>query len=80
MAAKLSFEPKSSHLSRVEYDPEAKHLFVTFLNGASYRYDGFPREAYDNFAKYRSAGEFHARVVKRYKTVRLDTPKKSVKV
>ena len=68
----MKFEPKSSHLRKVEYDPERKELTVHFHNGSEYRYVGFPMAAYENFQKYRSAGEFLHGVVKLYKGFKID--------
>jgi len=55
----MKFTPKSSHLTGVEYDPATRALLVTFKNGSRHLHSGVPQEAYDNFAKYRSAGQFY---------------------
>lgn len=73
---RYSFEPKSSHIRRVEYDAAKKELFVRFSNGSLYRYDNVPHEAFDNFERFRSAGEFHATVIKRYKTTQVEGARK----
>jgi hypothetical protein len=72
-----SFSPKSSHIQKVDYDQATQQLFITFANGARYRYDKFPAEAFRNFEKYPSAGKFHAQVVKRYRSTPLDKEEKT---
>jgi len=41
-------------------------LRVTFKSGSSITHTGVPREAFDNFANYYSAGIFYHSVIKRY--------------
>jgi len=37
----------SNHLSEISYDSESKVLYITFYNGAKYRYFGVPKGIYD---------------------------------
>lgn len=60
-----AFDPKSSHIRNVAYDPASKQLSVTFHNQKVYTYAGVPQEAYANMQGYRSAGEYLHRVLKR---------------
>ena len=68
----LSFKPeKSHHIEKAVYDPDKKIVHVTFKNGKTYPYVDVPQEAFTNWMKYRSAGEFFHGVIKRnYKLVK----------
>ena len=69
----LSFQPKSSHIRGVQYDEATRRLSVEFHKGDVWHYEGVPHEAYVNFTRYRSAGEFFHGVIRRhYRGVKLD--------
>ena len=61
------FKPKSSHIREVGYDDASRSMAVKFHNGKVYTHLGVPPEAFVNMQKYRSAGEFYHRIIKRYK-------------
>lgn len=64
---KVDFHPDlSSHVQGFDYDAKTRLLTVSFKGGKSYSHSGVPQEAVDNFAKYRSPGEFYHGVVKNY--------------
>ena len=76
----LFFEPKSSgHIARVEYFPGWNRIVVNFKNGESWAHYGVPFEAYRNFSKYHSAGQFYHGVIKRYKGEKLLPAESEVK-
>jgi hypothetical protein len=59
----------SSAISRIEYDPSTRQLFVTFRGGGTYTYYGVPPEVYEAFLRAPSKGRFHAEHIhKRYQT------------
>lgn len=63
----LIYEPKSSHMKRAEYDPEARTLSVTFLTDKTYTHINVPRETFENFQKFPSAGKFYHQVIKKFR-------------
>ena len=48
----------SSAISRIDYNPTARELHVTFTSGRHYRYSGVPAEVYYQFCRAASKGEF----------------------
>ncbi len=55
----------SSNIAELEYDTAKSVLVVTFKGtGARYRYDDFPRHAYDDLASAASVGKHFAAYVK----------------
>lgn len=54
----------SSALNHATYGRASKRLFVTFTNGAVWRYDGVPGNVWDEFRKAESAGHYYTENVK----------------
>lgn len=57
-------EVESSNLKAIGYDPEARELYVDFLNNSSYVYLDVPQEIYDGFLNADSKGKYLHRAVK----------------
>ena len=66
-----TFKPKSKHIREASYDPATRTVLVTFHNGVRYQHRGVPQEAWDNWGRYRSAGEFYHGVIRRYPGAKL---------
>ena len=54
----------SSTISRIEYEPSTRQLFVTFRVGGTYTYYGVPPEVYEAFLRAPSKGKFQADQIK----------------
>jgi KTSC domain-containing protein len=63
MAVKMS-SVKSSNVSGVGYDVEARELHVTFANGSTYVYSGVDETTYRNLLESDSPGAFVHRNVR----------------
>lgn len=58
---------KSSNLSYIGYDAEAKELHVTFAQGGTYIYSGVDATTYQNMLESESPGGFlHRNIRDRY--------------
>jgi len=54
---------ESSNIDAVGYTEDDQHLFVTFKNGDTWRYDGVPQETFEDFINSDSAGKaFHSMI------------------
>lgn len=63
---------QSSHLNTHSYDPEARVLWVGFVNGAVYQFHGVPRDVYDSLAQSGSPGTyFHSKIKGQYRQTKL---------
>jgi hypothetical protein len=51
---------RSSNIAAAGYDDESRTLFVEFLSGSLYAYDGVPREVYDDLCGAPSPGRYFA--------------------
>jgi hypothetical protein len=54
----------SSVIRSIEYDPERYRLFVTFVSGRIYVYDGVPQHAHEEFEAASSKGAFFNRYIR----------------
>lgn len=60
-------EVKSRALTHVDYDARALCLFVTFVTGRVYVYDGVPPDVYEALLRAPSKGQFfNAEIKDRY--------------
>ena len=60
-------EVKSRALTHLDYDAGARCLFVTFVTGRVYVYDGVPADVYEALLRARSKGRFfNAEIKERY--------------
>lgn len=48
----------SSNVAAVGYEPETQTLFVDFLNGGRYTYDGVPEDVFIGMLSAESVGRF----------------------
>ena len=71
----ISIKPQSSNIAEYIYDDQKRLMTVIFVNGWKYVYANVPDEAFQNMRKYRSAGEFVAGVISRYKVIQKEAPK-----
>jgi KTSC domain len=49
---------RSSVIRDFDYDDDRRKLYVTFVSGKTYVYDGVPHDTYHDFATASSKGEF----------------------
>jgi len=54
----------SSNIKGVGYDEDTRTLIVAFISGATYTYDDFPPEAFDDFMAADSKGRHFLRHIK----------------
>lgn len=59
-----SFEPDSSTIKKVYYDPTTKNLLIEFKNGGEYLYREVDPTVYQDFLGSESAGRFFASHIK----------------
>lgn len=63
----LSFEPDSSnHVRRMSYDPDSRHLHMSFKNGATATHAGVPPDVFAAMTRERSIGTYYHKVIKRH--------------
>lgn len=63
---------ESTAITHVDHDDRAGCLFVTFVTGRVYVYDGVPREVYAALLRASSKGEFfNAEIRDRYRATRV---------
>ena len=72
MRCMAKFSPKSSHILSAEYEPSTRAVIVTFHNNSRYLYSGVLPEAWENWQRYRSAGEYFQAIIRRYPSTKLD--------
>ena len=64
-------EIQSSNVKSIGYDEETKTLAVEFKNGATYHYDGVPKDEWETARTADSFGtHFHANIKNRYTGVK----------
>jgi len=54
----------STAINRVDYNPEAKVMSITFKTSGTYDYPDVPEEVYTNFEKAASKGKYYNQVVR----------------
>jgi len=55
---------KSSNIKAVGYDEDTLTLYVEFVNGGRYTYEGVPLELFDAFKEAESKGRFFFQNIK----------------
>ena len=63
---------QSGHLNAADYNPDEQVLFISFVNGAVYRYTGVPANIADVLFQAPSAGSyFHDRIRGNFSEVKI---------
>lgn len=57
---------ESSAVARIGYDPEAAEVYVEYLGGDLYVYEGVPAEVFEDLTSADSKGTFVNAVIKEY--------------
>lgn len=60
----LKFEPNSSFLMAVEYDPNAKAMTITFKNGTQYKYLSIFPATFESFRLSPDHSSFYTKAIK----------------
>lgn len=71
----LVYHPKSSHITSATYDPSTQILSTTFHNNRTYQHV-IPPLVWENFQRYRSAGEYFHGIIRKYPQPPLSQPPK----
>lgn len=58
MSAPEMHPVSSSNIAAVGYDPESQSVYVQFLNGSTYRYNGVPEHEFENLRTASSVGSY----------------------
>jgi len=66
MAVPRMHAVESSAVARIGYDAEAKEVYVEYVGGDLYAYEGVPADVFDELAKAESKGTFVNAVIKEY--------------
>jgi len=62
--------PTSTHIARIQYNPDNARLRVEFRSGSTYEYEDVPYDVVNGFIEAESAGKyFNAHVKSKYRTV-----------
>ena len=57
---------RSNHIERLAYNPDMRHLIVTFRNRTIYTYGGVPPQVFAEMTRQQSMGEYLHRVIRRH--------------
>jgi hypothetical protein len=67
MGLALRYAPAhSTNVQVAYYFPKTRQSLVVFHNGDQYLHSKVPIEAWENWTKYHSAGQFYHSIIKRY--------------